>query len=59
MALRKGAGEVSPVGCRSATQELEDAVGALGAVVSLGADALGSCRRKLWKLMPKAWELMQ
>ncbi|CAL8175730.1 unnamed protein product [Prunus armeniaca] len=35
VALRRGAGEVSPVGCRSATQELEDAVGALGAVVSL------------------------
>ncbi|CAL2244552.1 unnamed protein product [Prunus armeniaca] len=40
VALRRDAGEVSPVGCRSATQELEDAVGALGAAVSLGADAI-------------------
>ncbi|CAL2278343.1 unnamed protein product [Prunus armeniaca] len=34
-ALRRGAREVSPVGCCSATQELEDAVGALGAAASL------------------------
>ncbi|CAL9017468.1 unnamed protein product [Prunus brigantina] len=40
VALRKGAGEVSPMGCRSATQELEDAVGALGAAISLGDDAI-------------------
>ncbi|CAL8101342.1 unnamed protein product [Prunus armeniaca] len=35
VALRRCVGEMSPVGCRSATQELENAVGALGAVVSL------------------------
>ncbi|CAB4307717.1 unnamed protein product [Prunus armeniaca] len=33
--LRRGVGEVSPVGCHSAKQELEDVVGALGANVSL------------------------
>ncbi|CAB4289937.1 unnamed protein product [Prunus armeniaca] len=51
VALRRGAGEVSPVGCRSATQELEDAVGALGAV-------LRKLMSKAWELLPKAWELM-
>ncbi|CAB4293549.1 unnamed protein product [Prunus armeniaca] len=55
VALRRGAGEVSPVGCRSAIQKLEDAVGALGAdVLSFGTAVwklvLLSCCRKLGKL---------